>query len=99
MALLISRSRDDLILAAVVSAGGNYVFIAGKLPVTAMSGFIGNLQIIIFVGILYVVAADELIDQHLSRYSQGISSVLRLGLLPSYLAFTLFGVYLIIPSG
>lgn len=99
MSLLISRSRDDLILAAVVSAGGNYVFIAGKLPVTAMSGFIGNLQIIIFVGILYVVAADELIDQHLSRYSQGISSVLRLGLLPSYLAFTLFGVYLIIPSG
>ena len=57
------------------------------------------MQIIIFVGILYVVAADELIDQHLSRYSQGISSVLRLGLLPSYLAFTLFGVYLIIPSG
>ena len=53
MALLISRSRDDLILAAVVSAGGNYVFIAGKLPVTAMSGFIGNLQIIIFLGILY----------------------------------------------
>lgn len=99
MSLLISRSRDDLILAAVVSAGGNYVFIAGKLPVTAMSGFIGNLQIIIFVGILYVVAADELIDHHLSRYSQRISSLLRLGLLPSYLAFTLFGVYLIIPSG
>ena len=29
MSLLITRSRDDLILAAVVSAGGNYVFIAG----------------------------------------------------------------------
>ena len=38
MSLMITRSRDDLILAAVVSAGGNYVFIAGKLPVTAMTG-------------------------------------------------------------
>ena len=63
--LLITRSRDDLILAAVVSAGGNYVFIAGNLPVTAMTGFIGNLQLIIFLGILYVVAADELIDNQL----------------------------------
>ena len=99
MALLISRSRDDLILAAVVSAGGNYVFIAGKLPVTAMSGFIGNLQIIIFLGILYVVGADELIDNHLAQYSKQVSGILRRCLLPSYLAFTLFGVYLIIPSG
>ena len=98
MALLISRSRDDLILAAVVSAGGNYVFIAGKLPVTAMSGFIGNLQIIIFIGILYVVGADEVIDNHLSQYSRRVSGILRRCLLPSYLAFTLFGVYLIIPS-
>ena len=98
MALLISRSRDDLILAAVVSAGGNYVFIAGKLPVTAMSGFIGNLQIIIFIGILYVVGADEVIDNHLCQYSQRVSGILRRFLLPSYLAFTLFGVYLIIPS-
>ena len=64
MSLLITRSRDDLILAAVVSAGGNYVFIAGQLPVTAMTGFIGHLQLIIFLGILYVVAADELIDYH-----------------------------------
>ena len=98
MALLISRSRDDLILAAVVSAGGNYVFIAGKLPVTAMSGFIGNLQIIIFIGILYVVGADEVIDNHLCQYSKRVSGILRRFLLPSYLAFTLFGVYLIIPS-
>ena len=60
MSLLITHSRDDLILAAVVSAGGNYVFIAGNLPVTAMTGFIGNLQLIIFLGILYVVAADEI---------------------------------------
>ena len=98
MALLIARSRDDLILAAVVSAGGNYVFIAGKLPVTAMSGFIGHLQLIIFIGILYVVGADELIDHHLSHYSSRVSALLRRCLLPSYLAFTLFGIYLIIPS-
>ena len=55
MSLLITHSRDDLILAAVVSAGGNFVYIAGELPVTAMAGFIGNLQLIIFLGILYVV--------------------------------------------
>ena len=36
MSLLITHSRDDLILAAVVSAVGNYVFIAGKLSVTAI---------------------------------------------------------------
>ena len=29
---------------------GNYVFIAGQLPVTAMTGFIGTLQLIIFWG-------------------------------------------------
>ena len=46
-------------------SGGNFVFVAGKLPVTAMAGFIGNLQLIIFLGILYVVAADELIDVNL----------------------------------
>ena len=72
MSLLITHSRDDLILAAVVSAGGNYVFIAGNLPVTAMTGFIGNLQLIIFLGILYVVAADEMIDSQLTHYSQRI---------------------------
>ena len=42
MSLLITHSRDDLILAAVVSAGGNFAYIAGKLPVTAMAGFIGR---------------------------------------------------------
>ncbi len=97
LSLLITRSRDDLILAAVVSAGGNYVFIASKLPVTAMNGFIGNLQLIFFLGVLYVVGADELIDNHLSNYTPRVSTLLRMGLLPSYLAFTLLGVYLIIP--
>ena len=97
MSLLITRSRDDLILAAVVSAGGNYVFIAGQLPVTAMTGFIGNLQLIIFLGILYVVGADELIDHQLSRFSAGVAHWLRVLLLPSYVAFTLFGIWWIIP--
>ena len=43
-------------------AGGNFVCIAGKLPVIAMVGFIGNLQLILFLRILYVVAADELMS-------------------------------------
>ena len=97
MSLLITHSRDDLILAAVVSAGGNFVFIAGKLPVTAMAGFIGNLQLIIFLGILYVVAADELIDHHLLNVNHRLSRVLRVLLLPSYVAITLIGVSWIIP--
>ena len=97
MSLLITHSRDDLILAAVVSAGGNYVFIAGQLPVTAMTGFIGNLQLIIFLGILYVVAADELIDHQLSHFSARFAQWLRVLLLPSYVGMTLVGIWWIIP--
>jgi hypothetical protein len=97
MSLLITHSRDDLILAAVVSAGGNYVFIAEKLPVSAMTGFIGNLQLIVFFGILYVVAADELIDNHLSYYNQRFSKLFRILLLPSYVGITLLATALIIP--
>ena len=97
MSLLITHSRDDLILAAVVSAGGNYVFIAGKLPVTAMTGFIGNLQLIIFLGILYVVAADELIDVQLVNINARFAQWLRVLLLPSYVGMTLLGISWIIP--
>ena len=97
LSLVISRSRDDLILAAVVSAAGNYVFIAGKLPVSAMAGFIGNLQIIIFFGILYVIAIDELLNEHLIRWTSRTATLLRISLLPSYLGLTLLGVALIIP--
>ena len=97
MSLLITHSRDDLILAAVVSAGGNYVFIAGKLPVTAMTGFIGNLQLIIFLGILYVVAADELIDVQLVNINARFAQWLRVMLLPSYVGMTLLGIGWIIP--
>ena len=97
MSLLITHSRDDLILAAVVSAGGNFVYIAGKLPVTAMAGFIGNLQLVIFLGILYVVAADELIDSHLIVLNERVSQVLRVLLLPSYVGITLLAIFMIIP--
>ena len=97
MSLLITHSRDDLILAAVVSAGGNFVYIAGKLPVTAMAGFIGNLQLIIFLGILYVVAADELIDSHLIVLNERVFQVLRVLLLPSYVGITLLAIFMIIP--
>jgi hypothetical protein len=62
-----------------------------------MTGFIGNLQLIVFLGILYVVAADELIDNQLSYYSQTISRILRVLLLPSYVGITILGIVLIIP--
>ena len=62
-----------------------------------MAGFIGNLQLIIFLGILYVVAADELIDVHLLKVNNRFSTVLRVLLLPSYVAMTLIGIYWIIP--
>ena len=97
MSLLITRSRDDLILAAVVSAGGNYVFIAGQLPVTAMTGFIGTLQMIIFLGILYVLAADELIDNQLSLVNARFAQALRVLRLPSYVGITLLGIWWISP--
>ena len=97
LSLVISRSRDDLILAAVISAASNYVYIAGKLPVTAMAGFIGNLQVIIFCGILYVIAADEILNQHIARKQPHWAKVARIGLLPSYLGITLLGVAMIIP--
>jgi hypothetical protein len=99
LALLISRSRDDLILAAVVSAAGNYVFLAGMLPVAAMSGFIGQLQFVILLGILYVVGADEVIDHHLGQIAPRWANLLRYGVIPSYLLMTMIAIYLIIPRG
>ena len=62
-----------------------------------MAGFIGNLQLIIFLGILYVVAADELIDSHLVVLNERVSQVLRVLLLPSYIGITLLGILWIIP--
>ena len=49
------------------------------------------------LGILYVVAADELIDNHLSQLSARFAQVLRVLLLPSYVGITLFGIWWIIP--
>ncbi len=99
LALLIQRTRDDLILAAVVSAAGNYVFLAGILPVGAMSGFIGKLQLVILAGILYVVGADEILDHHLGEVAPRWANLLRSVVLPSYLLLTMVAVYWIIPSG
>ena len=62
-----------------------------------MAGFIGNLQLIIFLGILYVVAADELIDSHLIVLNESVSQVLRVLLLPSYVGITLLAIFMIIP--
>ena len=62
-----------------------------------MAGFIGNLQLIIFLGILYVVAADELIDSHLIVLNECVSQVMRVLLLPSYVGITLLAIFMIIP--
>ena len=96
MSLMITRSRDDLILAAVVSAGGTTSLLRANSG-DGDDGFIGNLQLIVFLGILYVVAADEIIDHHLSSYTPRASKLLRVLLLPSYLAITLLGIAWIIP--
>ena len=44
-----------------------------------------------------MVAADELIDVYLLKVNNRFSTVLRVLLLPSYVAMTLIGVYWIIP--
>ena len=62
-----------------------------------MAGFIGNLQLIIFLGILYVVAADELIDSHLIVLNERVSQVLRVLLLLIYVGITLLAIFMIIP--
>jgi len=62
-----------------------------------MAGFIGNLQLSIFLGILYEVAVDELIDSHLVVLNERVSRVLRVLLLPSYVGITLLGILWIIP--
>ncbi|WP_244276313.1 hypothetical protein [Synechococcus sp. N19] len=62
-----------------------------------MTGFVGNLQLIIFLGILYVVAVDELIDSHLIVLNERVSQVLRVLLLPSYVGITLLAIFMIIP--
>jgi len=62
-----------------------------------MAGLIGNLQLIIFLGILYVMADDELIDSHLIVLNERVSQVMRVLLLPSYVGITLLAIFMIIP--
>ncbi|MDE0886263.1 MAG: hypothetical protein OSB70_12105 [Myxococcota bacterium] len=98
LALAISRSRDDLILGAVVSAAANSVYLAEILPVSALGGFSGQIQIIVYTGILYAATADELIDHVPPEWGERIASLLKLGLLPTYLLATVLAIYFIVPS-
>lgn len=97
LALIIRHSRDDLILGAIFSAAGNSVFLAQILPVSALSGFTGQIQIIIYLGIVYVVIADELLDRIFSGPTEVAVRILRPLLLPSYVLATVIAIYLITP--
>ena len=98
LALIIRHSRDDLILGAIFSAAGNSVFLAQLLPVSALSGFAGQIQIIIYLGIVYVVIADELLDRIFSGSTENIVKALRPLLLPSYVLATVLAIYWITPA-
>ena len=98
LALIIRHSRDHLILGAIFSAAGNSVFLAQLLPVSALSGFAGQIQIIIYLGIVYVVIADELLDRIFPNSTQRIVKVLRPLLLPSYVLATVLAIYWITPA-
>jgi hypothetical protein len=98
LALIIRDSRDDLILAAVFSAAGNSIYLAQLLPASALSGFAGQFQVIIYVGIVYVVIADELLDRVFSSQAESVLRYLRPVLLPSYVLATIVSVYQVLPS-
>ena len=98
LALIIRDSRDDLILGAVFSAAGNSIYLAQLLPASALSGFAGHFQAIIYVGIVYVVIADELLDRVFSSQAESFLRYLRPVLLPSYVLATMVSVYQILPS-
>ena len=98
LALAISRSRDDLILGAVVSAAANSVYLAEILPVSALGGFSGQIQIIVYTGILYAATADELTDHVPPEWNPRVGTFLKLSLLPVYLLSTVLAIYAIVPS-
>lgn len=98
LALIIRDSSDDLILGAVFSAAGNSVYLAQLLPASALSGFAGQFQVIIYAGIVYVVIADELLDRVFSSQAESLLRYLRPVLLPSYVLATMVSVYYILPS-
>ena len=98
LALIIRDSRDDLILGAIFSAAGNSIYLAQLLPASALSGFAGQFQVIIYVGIVYVVIADELLDRVFSSQAESLLRYLRPILLPSYVLATMVSVYYILPS-
>jgi hypothetical protein len=98
LALIIRDSRDDLILGAVFSAAGNSIYLAQLLPASALSGFAGQFQVVIYVGIVYVVIADELLDRVFSAQAENMLRYLRPILLPSYVLATVVAVYSILPA-
>jgi len=98
LALIIRDSRDDLILGAVFSAAGNSIYLAQLLPASALSGFAGQFQVIVYIGIVYVVIADELLDRVFSSQAESLLRYLRPLLLPSYVLATMVSVYHILPS-
>lgn len=98
LSLIIPHSRDDLILGAVFSAAGNSIFLAQLLPISALAGFVGQMQLIIYLGILYVVIADELLDRAFRGAAERILGTIRPLLLPSYVLGTLLAIYAVIPS-
>lgn len=98
LSLIIPYSRDDLILGAVFAAAGNSIFLAQLLPISALSGFAGYIQLIIYVGILYVVIADELLDRVFRGPAERLLRFIRPLLLPSYVLGTLLAIYKVIPN-
>ena len=62
-----------------------------------MENFCGNFKLIIFLGILYVVASDELIESHLIVLYERVTQVLHVLLLPSYVGITLPTIFMITP--
>jgi hypothetical protein len=98
LALIIRDSRDDLILGAVFSAAGNSIYLAQPLPASVLSGIAGQFQVIIYIGIDYVVIADELLDHVFSSQAESFLRYLRPLLLPSYVLATMVSVYHILPS-
>ena len=99
LALLIRTSRDDLILAAVVLAAGNYTYLTSILPEAALAGFVGQLQAIVLAGIVYVICSDTIIEQKLLGMAPKMAQFLRSAVLPSYLLVTILAIYTIIPGG
>jgi hypothetical protein len=97
LALSIKNNRNDLVLAGVVGAAGNSVYLAQLLPVSGLSGFSGQVQIIVYVGLVYTAVADELLDRISETNATWIEAILRQTLLPLYMIGTTVAIWLALP--